>query len=95
MKTITITGEDKHIYNILKENRIRAKKYGLEITGNTDFEKPSVTLAKAAAKKEAEKLARRKSTKGKKQSAKKSTKKENKGAESLKTKEEKTQPETK
>ncbi len=94
MKTITIEGRDRDIYNILQENRIRVSRHGLKITGDTDLEKPSVIAAKAAAKKEAEKLAREKA-KNKKQPAKKSAKKEDKGAESRQTKEEKNQPETK
>lgn len=48
MKTIIITGRDKDIYNIVKENRIRAKRHGLEITG--DIEKPTVTATKVESK---------------------------------------------
>ena len=80
MKTITIKGRDRDIYNILKENRIRVKRHGLEITGDTEIERPSVTLAKAAAKAA---------------SNKKVVNKENKKAASRQTKEEKTNPETK
>ena len=54
MKTITITGRDKDIYNIVKENRIRAKRHGLKITG--DIEKPSITLANNASKDELSEL---------------------------------------
>ena len=38
MKTITIKGSDKHIYNIIKENRIRAKRGYITITGDTELE---------------------------------------------------------
>ena len=80
MKTITIKGRDRDIYNILRENSIRVKRHGLEITGDTEIERPSVTLAKVAAKEA---------------NNKKVIKKENKKAESRQTKEEKTKPETK
>ena len=80
MKTITIEGRDKDIYNIIQENRIRVKRHDLVITGDTEIERPSVTLAKAASKKA---------------SNNKAGKKEDKKAASRKTKEEKTKPETK
>ena len=80
MKTITIKGRDRDIYNILRENRIRVIRHGLEITGDTEIERPSVTLAKAAAKEA---------------SKKKAVKKEDKEAASRRTKEEKSQPKTK
>ena len=37
MKTITIKGSDKQIYNIIKENRIRAKRGYITITGDTEL----------------------------------------------------------
>lgn len=111
MKTITIKGRDKDIYSILQENRIRVSRHGLEITGDTDFEKPSVTLAKAAAKNELAELKeeamnlkikgfgfmKADKLKGKIAEAKAAEvkQKEDKKATSRKTKEEKKQPKTK
>ncbi len=109
MKTITITGRDKDIYNIFQENKIRVKRHGLEITGDTVFEKPSITIAKAAVKNELAELrkeARKLKIKGfgimkkdklkeKIAEAKKPKQKEDKKATSRQTKEEKTQTKTK
>ena len=105
MKTITITGRHKDIYNIVKENRIRAKRHGLKITG--DIEKPSVMSAETQAKdelvelrKEAKELKikgfaimKASTLKTKIEEAKKPKEKEEKKA--LKTKEEKHKPITK
>ena len=107
MKTITITGEDRQIYNIVKENRIRFKKYKMEVTGDVDIEKPSVVLARIAAendisglRKEAKELKikgfgimKASTLKKKIAEAKKPKEKEEKKA--LKTKEEKHKPTTK
>ncbi|MGR3177522.1 MAG: hypothetical protein ACUZ8E_05660 [Candidatus Anammoxibacter sp.] len=107
MKTIIITGRDRDIYNILKENRIRMKRHGLEITGDTDIERPSIVADRIAAENNIEEL--RKEAKGLKikgfaimkastlkkkiEEAKKPKQKEEKKA--LKTKEEKHKPTTK
>lgn len=107
MKTITITGRDKDIYNIVKENRIRAKRHGLEITG--DIEKPSIVPTEIQAKselkelrKEAKKLKIRgfnmmkeEKLKTRIAEAKELKQKEDKGAASRKTKEEKLKLKTK
>ena len=105
MKTITITGRDKDIYNIVKENRIRAKRHGLKITG--DIENPSVISAETQAKdelselrKEAKKLKiigfnMMKEEKLKTRIAEAKKQKEDKGAASRKTKEEKKKFKTK
>lgn len=107
MKTITITGRDKDIYNILQENGIRVKRHGLEITGDTDFEKPSLVAAKIAVKndlaelrKEAKELNIKgfgimKTDKLKEKIAAIRKEKENKNAANRKTKEEKIQLKTK
>ncbi len=109
MKTITIKGRDKDVYNILQENKIRVLRHGLEITGDVGFEKPSITAAKVSAenelaelRKEAKKLKIKgshlmKTEKLKKKIAEAKTpkQKENKKAASRKTKEEKTQLNTK
>ena len=108
MKTITITGEDKQIYNILRENKIRFKRHKMEVTGDTNFEKPSITLANNASKdelselrKEAKKLKiigfnMMKEEKLKIRIAEAKVKqKEDKGAASRKTKEEKKKFKTK
>lgn len=99
MKTITITGEDKQIYNILKENKVRFKRHDMEVTGDTDFEKPSITLANENAKDELTELRKEakelkikgfgimKKDKLKKEIAEINEQKENKKAASRKTKE--------
>ena len=107
MKKITIEGRDRDIYNILKENRIRAKRHGLKITGDTDIERPSIVADKIAAendidglRKEAKELKikgfgimKAETLKKKIAEAEKPKEKEEKNA--IKTKEEKHKPKTK
>ena len=47
MKTIQITGSDKNISNILRENKIRAKRGLIKITGEVDIESDAVRMAEA------------------------------------------------
>lgn len=49
MSEITITGDPKQIYNIVKEQRIRIKRGMVEVSGDVDS--PHKELAKIAAKK--------------------------------------------
>lgn len=91
MKTITITGPDKIIYNILKENRIRIRRYDMEVTGDVNIEKPSITLAKAEAKTIEEAVAKKKVAK----KGRKAKRKAKESKELIGTKEEKFKPETK
>lgn len=50
MATITITGDEKHISNIVRENRIRVRRKLIEISG--DVEDPRKKLAEAAKNKD-------------------------------------------
>ena len=49
-KTIIITGSEKQIYRIVKENKIRVKRDLIEIEGDIDLESPAVRQAKLAEK---------------------------------------------
>jgi len=60
MPTITITGDSKHVYNIVKENRIRMKRGLVAISG--DIENPKIK--KKPTKKEAKPEIKTKEEKG-------------------------------
>ncbi len=104
MKTakIIIEGPERQIYNILKENKLRFKRYGMNVEGDTDIERPKTWQAKEDAKKKLKELREEAKElkirgynimgadklKAKIKEAK--GKKEDKGAAGRKTKEEKT-----